>query len=271
MNTDQDLVAFEKVVDALEPWLGQVVIIGGWAHRLYLLQPIARDVDYEPLGTDDVDVAMPDNGPIVRDDLHSRLTSRGFDPDFLGTESPPVTHYELRDHTSPFYLEFLTPLRGADHDRKGNPKSTHTVAGVTTQRLRYLELLLEHPWEVEVGGGGFKRLVRIANPTSFIAQKLLIHEKRNAEERAKDIVYIHDTLEFLGSELPRLGAVWREILRDRLHARQIKRVEQSGAALFDDLSDDVRRAARVPADRSLSPERVREVCRFGLEEIFGPK
>jgi hypothetical protein len=30
-----DLRSFARLVDALAPWLGQVVIIGGWAHRLY--------------------------------------------------------------------------------------------------------------------------------------------------------------------------------------------------------------------------------------------
>jgi len=28
-----DLRAFAKLVDALAPWLDQVVIIGGWAHQ----------------------------------------------------------------------------------------------------------------------------------------------------------------------------------------------------------------------------------------------
>jgi hypothetical protein len=34
-----DVEYFARLVEALDPWLDQVVIIGGWAHRLYRLQP----------------------------------------------------------------------------------------------------------------------------------------------------------------------------------------------------------------------------------------
>ena len=50
---------FARLVEALEPWLDRVVIIGGWAHRLYRLHPLAQPLDYEPLGTFDADVAVP--------------------------------------------------------------------------------------------------------------------------------------------------------------------------------------------------------------------
>jgi hypothetical protein len=37
MAVQSDVEYFARLVDALEPWLDQVVIIGGWAHRLYRL------------------------------------------------------------------------------------------------------------------------------------------------------------------------------------------------------------------------------------------
>jgi hypothetical protein len=39
------LEAFSKFIVALEPWLGEAVLIGGWAHRLYRLDPRARKLD----------------------------------------------------------------------------------------------------------------------------------------------------------------------------------------------------------------------------------
>src|ERR1700679_4262782 len=39
MAVQSDGEYFARLVDALEPWLDQVVIIGGWAHRLYRLPP----------------------------------------------------------------------------------------------------------------------------------------------------------------------------------------------------------------------------------------
>jgi len=54
-----ELEAFSKFIVALEPWLGEAVLIGGWAHRLYRLDPRARKLDYPPLTTLDGDVAVP--------------------------------------------------------------------------------------------------------------------------------------------------------------------------------------------------------------------
>jgi hypothetical protein len=58
-NSGTDLANFARLIDSIEPWLDQVVIIGGWAHRLYRLDPSARAVEYPPLTTLDADVALP--------------------------------------------------------------------------------------------------------------------------------------------------------------------------------------------------------------------
>ena len=42
---DPGLEAFSKFIVALEPWLGEVVLVGGWAHRLYRLDPRARKLE----------------------------------------------------------------------------------------------------------------------------------------------------------------------------------------------------------------------------------
>ena len=36
-----DLEAFAKLVQALDPWRGHLVFIGGWGHRLHTLHPEA--------------------------------------------------------------------------------------------------------------------------------------------------------------------------------------------------------------------------------------
>ena len=64
MAVQSDVEYFARLVDALEPWLDQVVIIGGWAHRLYRLHPLAQPLDYEPLGTFDTDIAVPLRHPV---------------------------------------------------------------------------------------------------------------------------------------------------------------------------------------------------------------
>jgi hypothetical protein len=56
---EPELEAFSKFIVAIEPWLGEVVLVGGWAHRLYRLDPRARKLEYLPLTTLDGDVAVP--------------------------------------------------------------------------------------------------------------------------------------------------------------------------------------------------------------------
>ena len=38
------------------------------------------------------------------------------------------------------------------------------------------------------------RRILVPNPAAFLVQKILIHEKRDRNMRAKDILYIHDTI-----------------------------------------------------------------------------
>jgi hypothetical protein len=55
---DNDLEKFSRLIEALRPWLCQILFIGGRAHRLYRERPEAAPVAYEPLRTDDADVAL---------------------------------------------------------------------------------------------------------------------------------------------------------------------------------------------------------------------
>jgi hypothetical protein len=265
---------FARLIDALNPWLEEVVIIGGWAHRLYRLHPVAQAIAYAPIGTFDTDVAIPGELRVEGDDLRERLVANGFEEERPGQDKPPATHYRLRDAETGFYAEFLTPLFGGEHGRDGQPKATKRIAGVVSQQLRYLEVLLEDPWTVEIGRhNGFpfadSKRVRIANPVGFLAHKILIHTKRTRQKFAKDILYIHDTLETFGAQLEELKTEWNTKIKQRVHRKSIRMIERAGTGLFGEVSDEVRDAAQIDVARSLSPETVRERCNFGLRRIFG--
>ncbi len=51
MNGHPENEPFARLIVSLEPWLANVVIIGGWAQRLYRLHPNAQQVTYVPLMT----------------------------------------------------------------------------------------------------------------------------------------------------------------------------------------------------------------------------
>ncbi len=268
MAAVSDLGLFGELAAALEPWLDQVVIVGGWAHRLHRLHPSARSLSYPPLVTLDADVAVPRLLPVEGQDIRERLISRGFTEEFLGRDHPPVTHYHLGDASSGLYVEFLTPLVGGEYDRKNRRRATLRVAGATSQQLRYIGLLLSRPWMIDLSEGAFTGRVQVANPTSFVVQKLLIHRRRNVDDRARDILYIYDTLQLFGSRLPELRTEWRVHLAPQIPDRTLKALTRGSRTPFLNLSDDIRRAARISPERQLTPEAIREACAHGLEQLL---
>ena len=116
-----ELEAFSKFIVALEPWLGEAVLIGGWAHRLYRLDPRARKLDYLPLTTLDGDVAVPPKLKEQEATVRQRLLEAGFTEEFEGEDHPPATHYHYGKGGG-FYAEFLAPLVGSEYDRHGRGK-----------------------------------------------------------------------------------------------------------------------------------------------------
>lgn len=273
MAANPDVEPFARLIESLHPWLSQVVIIGGWAHRLYRLHPLAQPLDYEPLGTLDTDVAIPTQMLATGAGIRECLLESGFREELLGETQPPVAHYRITTGNSGFYAEFLTPLEGSELKRGGRRDETTHVAGVFVQKLRHLDLLLKAPWEVEVGAAnGYPtrgiRHVRLPNAAAFLAQKILIHGKRDRTDRAKDVLYIHDTIETFGRNLPAIREEWKMKVRPALHARAARQVEHAGIAFFRETNDTIREAALIGTGRNLSPEMVREVCIYGWQQIF---
>ncbi|MGH9860024.1 MAG: hypothetical protein ACRD5F_08390 [Candidatus Acidiferrales bacterium] len=73
MNFSPENEHFGRLILALEPWLNQVVIIGGWAHRLYRLDPRAQALSYAPILTLDTGVAIPAKLEVTTQDIRERL------------------------------------------------------------------------------------------------------------------------------------------------------------------------------------------------------
>lgn len=269
----EDSESFARLVEAVRPWLGHLVIVGGWAHRLHRLHPRASKPSYLPLRTRDADVALSLRAPL-EGNIRQALDDAGFTRRFRGDDAPPVTHYHLGEGDSGFYAEFLVPLQGSELKRNGTPNVTASKAGINVQKLRHLDLLLEAPWTVRVGPDVGVPMERptdllVPNPVSFIVQKLLIHDKRPPNKKAQDVLYIHDTLELFGGALDDLRTLWVDQLRPKMPAKTARRAETTAHTLFEQVTDTIRDATRIPQDRRLSPEVVRSTCAYGLGEILG--
>jgi hypothetical protein len=140
--------------------------------------------------------------------------------------------------------------------------------------LKHLELLLAASWKVQVGVESKVPIERavdlsVPNPVSFIVQKLLIHKHRDADKKAQDVLYIHDTLELFGASLDKLRTVWEGKVRPKMSPKTAKRALATASELFENVTDTIRNAARIPQDRNLQPENLRAATLYGLNEVFG--
>lgn len=267
-----DFAAFARLIEAVRPWLGQLVIVGGWAHRLHRFDPRANPPAYSPLRTLDTDLALSDRASL-NGDIKASLAAAGFKEEFSDEYTPPITQYRLGGEDSGFYAEFLAPLRGGEFKRDGERDVTVSKAGITAQKLRHLDLLLIAPWSVRVGPEVGVPVAKTAdllvpNPVSFMIQKLLIHKYRKADKKAQDVLYIHDTLELFGASLDQLRAAWTNDVRPGMPAKTTKTATTIATELFRAVTDTIRDAARIPQDRQLTPDRVRAACEYGLKEIL---
>jgi hypothetical protein len=233
---------------------------------------LAKSPNHPPLRTRDTDIAFAPDAALAGD-IRKALKEAGFTEEFFGDDSPPATHYRLGDEDAGFYAEFLTPLVGSEM-KKGKRDATVSEAGITAQKLRYLDILLIKPWSMRVGP---ERQVPIEadadlfvpNATSFIVQKMLIHSGRPAHKKAQDVLYIHDTLELFGGSLGELRRLWVEEVRPAIPKPWARKAEALAHELFAEVTDTIREAARTPQDRRLAPEDVQRACAYGFDEILG--
>ena len=225
------------VLKTFRPYLNTFVLVGGFAVRLYELHPRAVPSVARVLRTFDADLATPITRiPIAGKSLSELAVAGGFQPDFRGDDIPPVMKFIPKGAAvepvgvDQYTIEFLTPMRGAQVSRSGGSLMTSDIqAGVTAQRLRYLDLLLEDPWRVSLAGlPGISEEartidVRLPHPGLFIVQKILISEEANRQDkRPKDMAYIYQVASLFRSDLgglvqdvrTRMGAIpaWRKWL-----------------------------------------------------------
>lgn len=272
-NSVDDLDAIARLIDAIRPWRHQLVIVGGWAHRLHRFHPWADPPSHAALRTRDADVAFSLDSPLAGD-IRAALEAAEFIEVLSSDHQPPIAEYRLGEDHGGFFVEFLAPLKGSAVKRNGVEDATIKRAGVTAQKLRHLELLLIQPWPVRVDAASGVPIqnsaeILLPNPVSFIAQKLLIRNARTPDKQAQDTLYIHDTIELFAGKREELRSIWRREIRPTLHGKTARTIERLGQERFRAVDDVIRRAARMPVGRSLTPERIQATCALGLEEIFG--
>lgn len=275
---EADKVMFARAMKALGPYLGELVVIGGWAHRLYELHAMARAPGFQPLMTEDADIAAPGKMQKKGESIAALLKSEGFAESFFGEDRPPVSEYRLGNEDGGLYVEFLVPLTGGANRRDGSRDATTMVAGVTAQKLRYVDITITKPWTVRLSSGNGYPLgragldVQIANAACYLAQKLLVLPERKPDKQAKDLLYVHDTLLIFAHNLEELGALWKDI-EPGLHPNTLRTLARRRSEILTSVTDPARNAALMAASTARpdppSAERLLATCRAGLARVFG--
>ncbi len=271
-----DHEGLSRVARALAPFGAQFVVAGGWAHQLHRRSSLAGQVEFDALRTEDLDIATVHPVQAGPAPLDLVLEQAGFRPDPSGDATPPATRYVYQPQPT-FYVQFFTQRTGSGVQRDHSVQATVVVAGVVAERLRHVNILLARPWLVELGPAGAGRelhamRLHVANASCFMAQKLLVLSSRAPADRAKDIVYIYDTLMMFAGSLDELRSLWASVA-EGLPTRTARDVVRLASRLCASVSDDIREAVRLlgtlDRQRLPTPEELCAAMNQGLVQVFG--
>ena len=80
-------------------------------------------------------------------------------------------------------------------------------------------------------------------------------------------MYIFDTVGLFGGQMAEFHKMWKEVIGPGLGKHRDDVIKLS-AAVFSEVTEDVRNAARIPQDRQLTAEEIQSTCQFAFEKVF---
>lgn len=232
-----DLDAIAQRREALRPWHRDLVVVGGWAHRLYRFHNNAARLPHQPVATRDAE-----RGPR----LWLARVAYGRHRCSAEWERPAERRHVLHYSGTSRYNCAAAEASGCPGAVTLDPAAGHS--------------------RCSAGGAGRSNALQ---SRELHCTEALDPEIPKPEKRPQDVLYIHDTLELFGSEIELLKATWRDDIRPTLPAVTARTVERLCQTHFGNVTDVIRNAARIPQDRILMPERLQATCAYGLDEIFG--
>ena len=188
-----------RVIIAMQPYVDEIVFVGGWVHALYL----AEANDRGAVATEDIDVTLP-HVLLARDrpTLLELAADAGFDRDPISDMDGVAAWMVYRSAdglTVP--IDFLT---------EGEPRKSVEIigqAGLLAQGYPGQRMLLESWQWMDVGPALHASLdppqrIRVPTLGAYVVQKGMSSAMRGHRTKvAKDLVYLFEILRH-----PRLGA-----------------------------------------------------------------
>ncbi len=113
MNLHGPKQAFLVATRVLQPYMDDIVIVGGWVPLIYHYSYAEPTTGGEPLGTTDVDVVVPsDLDAQGRQGIEDALTTAGYRSEFgrlTGEDEACVTFEQTLSDGTLSQIQFLTP------------------------------------------------------------------------------------------------------------------------------------------------------------------
>lgn len=199
--------AFAQVIQTLQPYAQDIVVVGGWVHALLL----ASDNDSAtPVLTDDIDITIPRHLPAgTRPTLLELAAIAGFERDPLSDIEGSVVRLIAQGPFGTIIdLDLLTESE--------MPRSAVSIDGqleLAVQGYPGQQFLMDNTQWIEVGqeiDDSLNPPVRIRIPTvaAYVVHKGLSSASRTLPGKsAKDLVYVFELLRH-----PKLGRQAREEL-----------------------------------------------------------
>jgi hypothetical protein len=223
--------ALVEALSAIAPYLGDVVLAGGWVPGVYadVQAPLEEGA---LLTTRDIDVALPRRLGVRTQTIGELLEDAGFTCEFRSIDAVPVMHFVARrDEPDEVEIEFITAAAGS----KDGP--IEIQKGLTAQAVKFGHLLLEHTWDVALSDlteGRMSGRLTIPTPAAFALNKsLTFPRRRDRLRREKDLYYLF----YVVSGFPE----WHDWMRADLRTIAESRLRWVGRAIHDlsKVSDDV--------------------------------
>lgn len=229
---DEFFPGLQGVLTLLEPYLSDIVVVGGWVPYLMALSH-RREVRHEPLLTRDIDIAVPRELKTAGAEIDQILRASGLEYSYRSLFDPPVVSFAGKLSGCEVEVEFLT------HEPGNKEHVLDVGGGLRVQSLHYTNILLDNTTMIPVEASD-RRLLAVRVPTSaaFVFNKGLTFVQRKASlKKAKDLYYIFGVLDAWQDSLPDLASRTDE-LRAKYPARWSKRFAANLAGKFGDSGDE---------------------------------
>jgi hypothetical protein len=176
--------------------------------------------------------------------LIERLLAAGITETVTGAE---VAKHRYVPKSGDGYLEFIAPRTGG---RRGQALA---FGGVRAERLDGVHLLLNAPWTCLLEADSDLR-IHVVNPVAYLAQKLLsIGQRSRLSDRAKDWLYVFDTLSMFSASLDSLAEQAPRLLRP-LFQRERSRLEATIRSIAPS-DEEILEACRIARQNRSNPPR----------------